>query len=176
MKTLIIITITLFLLLIGIVVYFLTKKINNNLECKNNCSNNGICDTNIGLCKCNKGFIGDDCSNKNCVNGCYKEGGTCNSKTGICECKPGYNTPDCSKMTCPNDCNGHGNCNTSIGKCMCNSPYEGDDCSEKSCSNPCGIHGYCDPIKGGYCICKPNVIGLTCDKCLYDLYDIRNII
>ena len=51
MKTLIIITITLFLLLIGIVVYFLTKKINNNLECKNNCSNNDIHNTSIQISK-----------------------------------------------------------------------------------------------------------------------------
>ncbi|KAN0047453.1 hypothetical protein ACTA71_001835 [Dictyostelium dimigraforme] len=34
------------------------------VPCYNNCSKNGICDTVIGKCACNKGFSGLDCSSK----------------------------------------------------------------------------------------------------------------
>jgi hypothetical protein len=65
--------------------------------CPNSCSNNGVCNRLTGVCTCNEGFYGDDCSLQylvcplNCSNN-----GICNRLTGVCTCNPGYFGFDCA--------------------------------------------------------------------------------
>ena len=59
-KKILIIIFFIVLLVIGILIYFLSK--NKQIQCKKECKNGGKCDTKKGLCSCLKGFGGDDCS------------------------------------------------------------------------------------------------------------------
>ena len=68
-------------------------------DCKNNCSDGGICVESkpISQCDCDKMQKrgGDDCSTIYCLNNCSSKG-TCDFKTGICKCHPNYEGENCS--------------------------------------------------------------------------------
>lgn len=86
--------------------------------CANDCSGNGLCMD--GLCTCNVGFVGPDCSQV--------------------VCDPGQIGPDCELKRCPNDCFGQGLCMN--GKCNCWEGYLGADCYVPincglTCKNAC---------------------------------------
>ncbi len=90
--------------------------------CPDDCNGNGICDSNIGICKCYSGFEGKACQNKVCLNNCSGNG-TCSQITKKCICNNGYLGEDCSKKVCINNCSGNGFCND--GKCYCRPGFEG---------------------------------------------------
>lgn len=95
--------------------------------CPNNCMGNGLCNTADCECKCRKGYIGGDCSQKMCPYGyawadqavatdvahvmaeCSNKG-LCDRETGLCVCDPLFSGIDCSRIQCPLECNLHGRC------------------------------------------------------------------
>jgi hypothetical protein len=88
-KKLIIIILIVLFVIGGIIIYFLSKNKTNNdnshkkpdndikIQCKNNCNNRGDCETKTGICRCIKGFSGNDCSicDKNCQKNCGQDDG-----------------------------------------------------------------------------------------------------
>lgn len=77
-----------------------------------------------GMCACNVGFSGNDCSELVC--------------TGM------MSGPNCDQLRCPNDCNGRGLCMN--GMCACWSAYGGASCMmpivcKESCGTTCDTPG-----------------------------------
>ncbi len=106
--------------------------------CPNNCSGNGVCDTNTNFCSCDAGWIGVDCGTPSCPGGCGS--GTCVSPF-VCVCDTGYggancdqcapnyyNYPVCTFCLASTTCSGNGTC-TATGTCNCNAGFSGVDCS-----------------------------------------------
>jgi len=124
--------------------------------CPNNCSGQGQCLDN-GVCTCNAGFRGEDCSKKTCPKDCSAQG-VC-SDNGVCTCNAGFRGDDCSKKTCPKDCSGQGQC-LDNGVCTCNAGFRGEDCSKKTCPNDCTKKGYCS--ENGVCTCNTGFRGEDC--------------
>lgn len=126
-------------------------KINTGIEC--NCEGHGTC--RGGVCVCEKGYSGSDCSIRaHCREDCLLRG-FCTS-SGNCDCYPGYKGKICEyESGCPNNCTGilNGRCQPD-GICECNSGYSGSDCMCEC------VNGYC--YNGG-CICKVGWIGEKCD-------------
>lgn len=63
-----------------------------------NCSKEGTCDIETGMCECSPGYTGQTCNELcpaytwgiKCRNRCDCHGKLCNPVTGVCECEPGY--------------------------------------------------------------------------------------
>ncbi len=85
-----------------------------------------------GNCVCNKGWIGEDCSIRDCTDECYKNG-SCYIVKPISQCicnemmKRGGD--DCNVIFCINDCGGKGECDFSNGVCKCPDKTYEIDCS-----------------------------------------------
>lgn len=75
----------------------------------------GICDRRSGICICNTGYQGIDCSD--CSDSHYKVGNHCYPK-----------------KLCQNDCNGAGTCNYNNGTCTCLPHRTGETCETLLCS------------------------------------------
>jgi uncharacterized repeat protein (TIGR03803 family) len=120
------------------------------------CSGHGSCSN--GVCACQSGYSGTDCS-LTCPGGPTCSGhGTCNGTT--CTCSSGYSGTDCS-LTCPGGptCSGHGTCNGTT--CTCQSGYTGASCSTPTCPGTpiCSGHGTCS---GTTCTCSSGYTGADC--------------
>ena len=116
------------------------------------CSGNGQYDPVNGMCECDVGFTGDDCSSIPCPNGCSGNG-ICEND-GTCTCDVGFGDDDCSSISCPNGCNGNGICEND-GTCTCDVGFSGEDCSTQTCPpGQTSSGGSCVPI-----ICDD---GLSC--------------
>jgi hypothetical protein len=62
--------------------------------CPNGCTGHGLC--NLGVCFCDPGFTGSDCSTAiTCLNDCSGHG-IC--RYGRCYCDPNYSRDDCSEQ------------------------------------------------------------------------------
>nr|BAJ94073.1 predicted protein [Hordeum vulgare subsp. vulgare] len=107
------------------------------VSCPKDCSKRGTCDK--GVCKCDLGYGGDDCSQSVCPNDCNKltGRGQCSQTEQRCLCAVGFWGLDCSQDNCPNNCLGRGDCqlidrtanNRSINTCKCDEGFSLDDCS-----------------------------------------------
>ncbi|KAE9248402.1 hypothetical protein PF004_g3870 [Phytophthora fragariae] len=75
----------------------------------------GYCDRRSGLCVCNQGYTGLDCTA--CLPGYFKQGGLCSAK-----------------KSCPNDCSRGGECDYATGVCSCNPTRRGADGSQRFCA------------------------------------------
>jgi len=98
------------------------------LACPNDCSGNGICCG--GICACNPGYRGLDCSVERCPGKCSGKG---ECKLGKCFCEPGFAGDNCEKeLGCSEFggkvCAGHGTCHR--GKCFCDPGFTNDKCSQ----------------------------------------------
>lgn len=116
---------------------------------------------------------------------CDKFGGQCPCKANVVgrqctECKNGYyDFPDCKPCDCPPNLT----CDGKTGQCNCAKKIKGskcDQCEENTfnldpffgctdcdCS-PLGVLNnnlQCDTLNGS-CLCKPNIVGRHCDKCV----------
>ncbi|VDN02037.1 unnamed protein product [Thelazia callipaeda] len=90
-----------------------------------------------GICVCDEGWTGMDCSERQCLPGCELHG-HCNN--GTCICTKGWNGANCYIAGCVNDCNGNGACELFSGewKCACYTSYFGANCSlpvESNCED-----------------------------------------
>ncbi|KAM3726093.1 Laminin-like protein [Dirofilaria immitis] len=131
-------------------------------ECSSQGSTSFICDEYGGKCSCRPNIIGRQCD----------------------RCAPGYyGFPDCIQCRCPDN---H-LCDEKTGQCFCPPYVEGKHCD--SCvpyafgydpligCQLCGCQQngsearqlQCDP-DNGQCLCKVNVGGRKCDKCLPGFY------
>jgi len=139
------------------------------------CNYHGVCDHQVGRCKCDRGWFGDDCSRKRCpVSPLHNKEcagfGTCDSRTGNCKCWGVHFGADCALMRCPFsnanrgnqmlECNGQGRCDRKTGQCKCfDKSYNSPECAKRRCpvypkynGLTCNGHGSCHPATGK-CAC-----------------------
>ena len=131
------------------------------------CSSRGICDPDTGMCLCDFGWSGSDCTiscpglylpEAHTVYPCAGRG-ACLSD-GSCKCRSGYFSVNCAEE-CPGGaatpCSGLGTCDPLTGKCSCVYGIYGAACN-KECpggrSNACYLHGRCN--EDGTCACYAN--------------------
>ncbi|KAM9985349.1 hypothetical protein ACTFIZ_008886 [Dictyostelium cf. discoideum] len=145
----------------------------NSMTCSNDCStnSNGICDLSIGVCICNIGFEGIDCSPILCIDPNCSGFGICNTTIGECKCDTSHQGYDCSLpfLPCKSDCSeklNQGSCNNQTGNCECSPNYQGSDCTisiPKTCPNDCTNpnNGKCNS-NTGQCECNDKFQGFDC--------------
>ncbi|CUG89063.1 transmembrane protein, putative, partial [Bodo saltans] len=141
------------------------------------CTNNGLCDSDSGVCICKGGYYGTACE-FNCASGLVNGvllpcsgRGTCSGS--VCQCYSGYFGSTCSEE-CPGGaatpCNGRGNCSTS-GYCTCDGSAYGTAC-DTPCPGgfalPCNLQGSCTAT--GACLCYSDPLlgyyaGADCSAC-----------
>eukprot|EP00298_Acanthocystis_sp_HF-20_P018850 c22042_g3_i1.p2 GENE.c22042_g3_i1~~c22042_g3_i1.p2 ORF type:complete len:304 (-),score=157.48 c22042_g3_i1:1249-2121(-) len=132
-------------------------------SCPNDCSLSGFCDDTTGLCLCNPGLTGADCSKKSevtftCENDC-NQNGICDHQQGKCECFTGWLGNACETQLCKNNCSNHGLCWDMNGSgaygCTCDKGWVGDYCQtiKIECEDNCSGHGVCD-YSTGVCQCN----------------------
>lgn len=93
------------------------------LECPNNCSNHGDCDTATGICSCTDNHDGEDCSE--CKTGYINNSGTCVQKQ--CDANKCWTSHSCTYsvgiFTNTETIYAHGNCDNNTGECQCESGW-----------------------------------------------------
>uniref|UniRef100_H2ZIA5 Laminin subunit alpha-2 n=1 Tax=Ciona savignyi TaxID=51511 RepID=H2ZIA5_CIOSA len=136
---------------------------------------NGHCNPATGECVCPANTHGEGCMN--CVDGsyqwslnngctlcnCSKAGSTsftCDNITGQCPCKFEYTDKTCNR--CRPGYYGYPNCKA------CNCLVDGTQAS--TCLND----GTCECSDDGQCLCKANVQGLHCDRCVAGAFGLSN--
>ena len=135
------------------------------LKCDNNCTNHGVCFSNINgraVCACEEGWRGTNCQHLiSCPYNCSGTNGVCHR--AACVCHPGFSGEGCQdKAACPGDgtCSSHGTCRR--GVCFCNPGYGGDDCGTSTrCPSDCNGNGKCT---FGKCFCDADFVGVSCEE------------
>jgi len=145
-------------------------------RCMNNCSNHGVCSN--GICNCDVGFYGIDCSNITCPGSfCYYDEFFIQRCTHCCY--DGYihkldgsdlYISDARRFPCRPKFYDHrgiftgssnGICD-GFGSCQCAPPFVGEDCSILDCKYNCSYNGYCSlefPVSR--CICTEGYFGTS---------------
>ncbi|MCH9717940.1 MAG: hypothetical protein K0U52_12800 [Gammaproteobacteria bacterium] len=125
------------------------------------CSGHGTLDNQTGVCQCDEGWVGHNCSLRPCKKGeCGT--GVCNVATGLCVCPLNRAGSSCEGYQCPGNCNGNGTCDIKTGKCVCNPGFSGDNCLTLECNPPCVVNqGTCN-TRTGLCDCVKGWWGPTC--------------
>nr|XP_058972202.1 laminin subunit alpha-like isoform X2 [Pocillopora verrucosa] len=134
------------------------------------CSPRGYGSCNeLGKCVCNDGYAGIQCDR--CANGYYgfpncracncntfgSYSRQCNYTTGECSCKPDIRGIQCDR--CAENMVGFPACI----KCDCN--------ADGTRFLPGFANGMCYGSAKYQCLCKSNVVGRTCDRCLHGFYN-----
>ncbi len=129
-------------------------------DCGRGCRH-GACDPASGVCVCESGWGGDDCSVAVCAVPCG-EHGRCDALTGRCECMlPWYGTA-CDRRSCAADCvSPRGTCDTTSGRCVCVEPWYGRACDAARCPACVAPNSRCDNTTG-CCTCAPGYEGCDC--------------
>ena len=97
--------------------------------CPNVCGENGECNSQTGLCECEKEYFGDTCQSKNCTSSCSNNE-TCDYTRGVCQCKVPYYGDSCQYLgrNCVNDCLNGGSCDYRNATCECVGDFKGNSC------------------------------------------------
>ena len=131
------------------------------VQCRANCSypDGGYCHPASGVCFCNRGWTGSDCSHEQpcSVQNCSGHG-TC--VRGNCQCDLGWRGEACQTDTCPHHCNAQADRGMCVlGTCKCSHGWSGASCGAKPLADcpvdadglVCSGHGTCDAE--GACTC-----------------------
>ncbi|XP_072275309.1 tenascin-N-like [Pyxicephalus adspersus] len=126
------------------------------------CNGHGKYVPELGICQCDEGWEGPNCSKRSCPGNC---GGNGVCIDGVCQCAEGFTGDDCSIKKCAYDCGKFGTCVN--GVCVCTEPYTGPACRKKKCPVDCSPHGKC---VDGVCQCEEGYTGVDCKekKCAVD--------
>ncbi|XP_035224803.1 laminin subunit beta-1-like isoform X2 [Stegodyphus dumicola] len=130
------------------------------------------------ICLCDVGYAGERCDR--CANNYYGDPTVPNGKCKKCDCNRNIDE------TVP------GNCDAQTGECLkclyntagphcefCVEGFYGDatrqECLKCVCNSlgTSDVDGYCDG-KTGQCPCLPNVVGISCDRCLPNHWNISS--
>lgn len=125
----------------------------------------GICDFEVGKCRCHPTYFGAACDQRTCPMGyghdqlvktvCSGQGTCVEEQAGqefVCKCHSNFFGLDCSLRHCPNStrgfiCDDHGTCDTQTGFCKCDADHYGPDCTYKKCpvanGRVCNGQGVC---------------------------------
>lgn len=99
--------------------------------CPNFCNGNGVCNAPFLTCDCSIGYMGADCS--------------------LRECPRGTAWSDVPKATdvahAQVECSGRGHCDRNLGECVCSKGFTGSSCNKMKCTNDCSQHGRCLSMK-----------------------------
>jgi len=148
----------------------------------------GLCDTPVcencvhgqciapGVCKCNPGWGGDNCSTCVPLKGCSPIGGGCVDPQNpsiqapsACLCKNDYTGPLCDQPKCTKSCSPNGECifayaNMTTPICKCKLGWTGDDCKQclvyTGCPRTCSQGGCTKPFE---CKCANGDNNPVCD-------------
>ncbi|MDE3156438.1 MAG: thrombospondin type-1 domain-containing protein, partial [Acidobacteriota bacterium] len=103
-----------------------------------------------GLCLCEAGYTGADCSGGGGAQSCSGNGTLVNN---VCVCNQGYTGADCSQLVSVQTCSGHG---VSVnGLCQCEAGFTGADCSQSTLTpvdcvvSAWSAWGACSAVCGG---------------------------
>lgn len=112
------------------------------------CSKHGICEN--GLCICDIGYTGNNCSIVDCQNNCSGNAGECITyfvqNQCRCDIQNKRGSDDCSRVFCLNDCGNNGYCKDGI--CYCNKWFNGTDCTVYNIS----ILDFSDKVQSFLCL------------------------
>lgn len=139
------------------------------------CSGHGTCNTEAGVCDCEKLYSGEVCQIQHCPGfadageDCYGHG-LCSS--GACDCAAGWGLAPhkttvnaCQDRVCLIDCGDHGSC--ANGECVCQQGWQGPNCAEPQCPDDCSGHGQCTFVSAngpGQCACDYGWGGAACHR------------
>merc|ERR1711865_570949 len=149
--------------------------------------------TDGGWCNCEVGWMGPDCSRKQCPvhdGKVCNEQGDCDPETGQCRCNKNFFGRICELRHCPDffpkfgsntpkrnlwttdfvECSDHGTCSHNEGTCSCSSQYHGPACQLKQCPKSsdgfvCNGEGSCNEA-AGECHCFEGLTGPACEETL----------
>jgi len=101
------------------------------------CSFYGTCDVTTGLCSCQIGYGGSDCSQPICPGSpqCSGKGQCVTTQTPpVCACQSGWTASSCSEQSTPGNCpstckSPNGVFNQATGVCNCKQGWSGSDCT-----------------------------------------------
>jgi hypothetical protein len=146
-------------------------------RCPNNCHAHGKCNK-FSQCECYKGYIGGDCSQKECPKGAAwadhayatdkahaltecSNRGVCDRATGQCTCMAGFKGGACERLGCNADCNNKGKCYS-----MHDIASRTRDSNSKSYTydTEFGDYGVWDANKIHGCVCDPLYQGYDCSQ------------
>jgi hypothetical protein len=88
------------------------------------CSNQGTCNYNSGICACNPGFQGGACQSTRCFNDCSQKG-VCMSLKQAASFNDGFTF---NRTTTYDNWDGE-----VFSGCKCDSGFSGPDCSQRAC-------------------------------------------
>ena len=128
-----------------------------NKKCPNNCNNHGACSIQRGICTCDEGWDGADCSIRVCSPPCQH--GTCNDfgsgTYGQCSCEANWEGDACHQHKCMENCRQDLGvvCSKEDGTCVCDNRVT--SCIDVPCPGVCQNGGSCNR-DNGQCVCDPN--------------------